>query len=84
MNNKVLIVIPLSNRPITDKETISLIQLNLILKNYPKTFIAPNGYNFIVNEKYKSYETQFFSSQYFGSTEAHNQLLLSKEFYETG
>ena len=76
----VAIAVPLSNNPVlSPAEKISLQHLLYYLEGYDKFFIAPSGLNFTHPELQKKY----FEHKYFGSAEAHSQLLLSPQFYES-
>jgi hypothetical protein len=78
-NITVAIVIPLSyDNNFNESEKISLRHLEYCLGNYHRYFIVPRGVHF----SYKDYEVLNFPAIYFGSTQAHSRLLLSKTIYQ--
>lgn len=78
----VVIVIPIPTHPLSYLEKISLRQVHTVLKDYPKVFVAPKKYSFNYGDEYGNYATEYFDETYFGSTDAHNRLLLSSVFYK--
>lgn len=77
-----VVVIPISTQPLTYLERISLKQVHRILKNYPKVFVAPRNFTPEYGTDYENYKLEYFEECYFGSTDAHNNLLTSSKFYE--
>lgn len=75
----VAVVVPLSNRvDLTSDEQISLRHLNHFLGKYDKYMLAPKS----LSVDHSGFEIKRFSDGFFGSAEAHKQLLLSKLFYK--
>ena len=78
-SNLVAIAVPLSNKPaLSASELISLKHLLYHLEGYDKYFIAPSGLSF----SHPELQNKYFEHKFFGSAEAHSQLLLSPHFYE--
>lgn len=75
----VAIVVALSNRPgLTPSEEISLKHLRHYLGKYDKYIVVPDTLDF----RLPDFDAKPFSGRYFGSAEAHKQLLFSTEYYE--
>jgi hypothetical protein len=76
----VAIAVPVSNRPgFTPAEEASLRQLEHYLGAYPRFFIAPPG----LRIGREGFGVKRFPDRYFGSVDAHTQLMLSRRFYRT-
>ena len=79
--SKVAIVIPVYNEIISPYELISLQQLNRILGDYDKIFVAPEKMTFSYAEFCQDWEIEYFKKYYFQNTVTYSELLLSEEFY---
>lgn len=76
----VAIAVPLSNNhTLTAAEKISLNHLLYYLDRYDKFFISPIGSSF----SHPGLKVKYFDHKFFGSAEAHSQLLLSPKFYKS-
>ena len=74
----VAIVVPFSNRvDLSSDEKLSLKHLYYYLNKYDKYQIVQKGFPIV----YPGFKVKFFDSKFFGSVEAHNKLMLSKNFY---
>lgn len=77
-DRRVAIVVPLSARPeFTPEEEVSLVHLEHHLGRYPRFFIAPPG----LPVEREGFGMKRFPDRFFGSVDAHTQLMLSKRFY---
>jgi hypothetical protein len=75
---EVAIVVPLSFRSdLNESEKISLQHLEYFLGEYDHYFLAPQSLRF----KYQRFPIERFKDDYFGSTDAHTHLCLSKDLY---
>jgi hypothetical protein len=75
----VAIAVPLSMQPhLTPEETISLRHLEHFLGKYDRYLIASKS----VDTSLPGFGIKRFSEKFFGSREAHNNLLLSSQFYQ--
>lgn len=78
-DKKVAIVIPLSTTPeFSEEERLSIKHLDHYLGRYEKYFLAPESLTLESSE----YPVLRFDDRYFGSLDAHNRFLLSKDFYQ--
>ena len=76
----VAIVVPLSNRKeLTSDEKISLKHLEHHLGKYDKFMLIPESLDF----NYPGFGIKRFANNYFGSTDAHRKLILSRKLYKT-
>ena len=77
---KVIIVIPIYKEISSAIEIISLNQAFLVFKGYPIVFLAPQCmHNYLECHGHRG---EYFSDEYFISTESYSQLLLSDKFYK--
>ena len=75
----VAIVVALSNRPVlTPSEEVSLKHLRHYLGKYDKYIVVPDTLDF----RLPDFVVKPFADRYFGSAEAHKQLLFSTEYYQ--
>ncbi|RME70735.1 MAG: hypothetical protein D6781_05755, partial [Verrucomicrobia bacterium] len=75
---KVVITIPLSKAPaFREDEQISLRHLRTYLSRYDTVFVAPAS----SRVTHPEIQTIRFPERFFGSVEAYNRLMLSREFY---
>lgn len=82
-NRRVAVVVPLSSRPgLTEAEKISLRHLHHYLGGYDRHLVAPPELDCSqIQGEYTGFEIKRFPDRYFGSVEAHTQLMLSRRFY---
>lgn len=74
----VAVVIPLpTGRELTRDEWVSLQQAEHVLARHDRILLAPTG----MNVARPGFEVRRFAPMYFGSSAAHNRLLLSRDFY---
>ena len=83
---KVVIVIPIYKKEISDNENASLTQCINILGNYPIIFVCPNSldtafYEDFCKSKNISFKVERFKDSFFKSLKNYSKLLLTKEFY---
>lgn len=77
---EVIVVIPYYHIDLSEKEQISLRQVQKILQNYELCFVAPLRLkSFFEDERY---QVEYFENIFFESVSAYNQLMLTSEFYE--
>lgn len=79
---KVAIVIPVYNEIISSYELISLQQLNRVLGDYDKFFVAPENMIFSYADFCQDWTVENFKKYYFQNTVTYSELLLSEEFYD--
>ena len=77
-----VIGIPIYKDELTSFEKISLQQLNRVMRDWKKVFIAPKSLSFSYGKDYDDYEIVRFDDKYFESTSSYSQLLLTEEFYK--
>lgn len=76
----VAIVVPMSNRKeLTPEERISFRHLTHFLDAYDKYLIVPKS----LQMDYPGFALKRFDNKYFGSVEAHRELMLSPKFYKS-
>ena len=78
---QVVIVVPVYKQVLSNLERISLQQLNKILRNYPKVFVAPESLEFDYGMLSEGYRIERFPNEYFTGISAYSQLMLSEHFY---
>jgi hypothetical protein len=82
-SNLVAIIIPVYIEKLSYANSISLMQLDRILKNHPKILVAPSDLNIAEYLKICSdLKVCRFDKKYFDGFEGYNRLLLSPFFYE--
>lgn len=78
--NEVIVVIPYYHNDLSEKEMISLMQVQKVLKRYDLCLIAPFRLKFFLENE--SYQVEYFEDIFFIDTSTYNQLMLATEFYE--
>lgn len=78
---EILIVVPAYCNEFEELEIIAWKQLRSTLDNYPICFVIPQKYQEIYADRFKN-RVEFFGDEFFLSTKAYSQLLLSTEFYQ--
>lgn len=78
--HEVIVVIPYYHSDLSEKEIISLKQVQKVLKKYDLCFIAPLRLKpFFKGGKY---QVEYFENGFFESVSTYNLLMLTSEFYE--
>lgn len=76
----VAIVVPLSTKPeLSPEENVSLQHLKHFLHAYDKYAVLPKK----LDVQIPGFKKVHFRDRFFGSVQAHNRLMLSKDFYQT-
>lgn len=75
----VIIVIPIYQEKLNKYEEISLAQLELIMPQYPKVYVAPKSLMFSYINKYNVIR---FADDFFKNIDSYGELLLRREFYD--
>lgn len=76
---QVVIVVPVYKKVLNNNEKVSLEQLFRLMSHYDICFVAPYG---LKTEYLRLEKVEYFSPDFFISTQSYNRLMLSKEFYE--
>ena len=79
--NKVVVVIPIYKAELSELEKISLLQMNKVLGNYERRFIAPESLTFDFGECSEGVGIERFPDYYFSSIAAYSKLMLEPNFY---
>ena len=79
--NSVIICIPIYKSVLSDTEKISLVQLNRVLGNYPRCFVAPESLHFDYGQDGENISVERFPDYYFKNIKGYSNLLLDVKFY---
>ena len=88
MNYLARVVVPIHKIDLTNGEKVSLLQCGKVLHEHPITVVAPEGLDVghalsLLTNGGASVNVRRFSEEAFASLEGYNQLMLSREFYQT-
>ena len=79
--NCVMICIPIYKSELSDTEKISLAQVNRVLGNYPRCFVAPESLQFDYGQDGAEISIERFPDYYFKNIKGYSNLLLDVKFY---
>lgn len=80
-SHDVIIVVPIYRSELRETERVSLLQLQKVLGNYPRVFLAPASLSFDFGALGRGFGVERFDDAYFDGLSGYSCLMLSDEFY---